>query len=448
MVGDTGSGSDSAGVWLATYLMGKKVGWTVTKCVPIADGFRFDNITKLTVGMMGKVQRVSFRSRVITNPDWTLRSFEFELGSQDGSFKTTGMVKDGYLIWNDNKAEKVPRVRLTRQIYPIEALGRVVVEAHPETGAKLNYLTFDGAVMDTLPAVVTVLGREVLNSDDRASSVLKVRVKRAKTETTVWLDEKGMTIKEETPMGLNSKRVSEKEALSGEVAYPVDLLRLFAVRVDTVIQHPESVRMVAMEVSGIDTAEFNLDWGYQRVISRSPLLIEIGIPLIPQEIKLPLVGETAYLKSSVLIQVDAEPIKIKAREIIAGTDDAIIAAERIMNWVYRSLKKEAVASLPNALDVLQSLKGDCNEHSVLYAALARAVGIPCKVVVGLVYLDGAFYYHAWNEVYLNQWVPVDATFGEFPANALHLKLAEGDLSQQAEVLGLVKKIGIKVLRFN
>lgn len=448
-MGDTGSGSDSAGVWLATYLMGKRVGWTVTKCVPIADGFRFDNITKLTLGMMGKVQRVSLRSRVITNPDWTLRSFEFELGSQDGSFKTRGMVKDGYLIWNGNKAERAPQVRLTRQLYPIEALGRVVVEAHPETGAKLNYLTFDGAVMDTLPAVVTVLGREVLNSDGSVSTVLKVRVKRAKTETTVWLDEEGMTIKEETPMGLNSKRVSEEEALSRESIYPVDLLRLFAVEVDTVVPHPESVKRVTMEVSGIDTTEFNLDGSYQRVTSRSPLLVEIEIPLRPQEgIKLPIAAENEYLKPSVLIQADAEPIRIKAQEIIAGTDDASIAAERIMNWVYRSLKKEAVASLPNALDVLQSRKGDCNEHSVLYAALARAAGIPSKVVVGLVYLNGSFYYHAWNEVYLNQWIPLDATFGEFPANALHLKLAEGDLSQQAEVLGLVKKIGIKVLMFN
>ncbi|MGQ9677893.1 MAG: transglutaminase-like domain-containing protein [bacterium] len=442
------SGSDSAGVWLATYLAGKKVGWTVMKCVPVADGFRFDNITKLKVVMMGKVQRVNLRSRSITNSDWTLRSFEFELGSQDGSFEAKGMVKDGWLILDANGARGKVKFRLTREVYPIEALGRVVVEAKPEKGAMLNYLTFDGAVLDTLPAVVTILGREVLNSKVGGISALKVRVKRAKTETTLWLDEDGMTIKEESPLGLNSYRVSEQEALSGETEYPVDLLRIFAVMVDTVIPKPESIRRVMMEVSGIDTVEFNLDWGYQRVTSRSPLRLEVEIPFIPEKIKLPLVAEAEYLKPSILIQSDAEPIRTKAQKIVAGIEDASVAAEQILNWVHRSLKKEAVASLPSALDVLQSLKGDCNEHSVLYAALARAVGIPSKVVVGLVYLDGAFYYHAWNEVYLNNWVPIDATFGEFPANALRLKLAEGDLSRQAEVLGLVKKIGIKVLRFN
>ncbi|MEO0070261.1 MAG: transglutaminase-like domain-containing protein, partial [candidate division WOR-3 bacterium] len=139
--------------------------------------------------------------------------------------------------------------------------------------------------------------------------------------------------------------------------------------------------------------------------------------------------------------------KKKAAEITKGLKDATDAARRILLWTFTSLNKEAVASLPNALDVLKSMKGDCNEHSVLYAALARASGIPAKVAVGLVYLEGAFYYHAWNEVYLGQWVPVDPTFGEFPANALHLKLAEGELSQQAEVLGVVRKIGIKVVEF-
>jgi hypothetical protein len=80
--------------------------------------------------------------------------------------------------------------------------------------------------------------------------------------------------------------------------------------------------------------------------------------------------------------------------------------------------------------------------------MARAAGIPTKIDVGLIYMNRAFYYHAWNEVYLGKWVPVDATFGEFPASALHLKLAEGDLSQQAEILGLVGSIKIAVKEFD
>ena len=103
--------------------------------------------------------------------------------------------------------------------------------------------------------------------------------------------------------------------------------------------------------------------------------------------------------------------------------------------------------VPECLDVIKTMKGDCNEHAVLFAALARAAGIPTKTAVGLLYMNRAFYYHAWNEVYLGKWIPVDATFGECPASALHLKLAEGELSEQAEILGLVGTIGIKVKEF-
>jgi len=445
--GFTDSGSDSGGVWLATYLMGKKVGWAVTRCVPVADGYKFDNIMSMTISMLGKIQRVNFHSRVVTNADWTLRSFQFELGSQDGLFKANGRVEDGWLIMERVGAKGSHRIKLTRQLYPIEALGRIVVTGNYESGMSLNYLTFDGTVMDTLPTTVTVLGPESIKLNGGTMPALKVKVKRAKTEVTTWLDGNGMTVKEESPMGLNSYRVSEKEALAGESGYPVDLLRLFAVSVDTVVFEPSKVRRVVMEVSGLDTAEFDLDGTYQRVMTRSPLRLEIVTPSPILGRKLPTASESEYLQPSVSIQADAAPIKEKAREIVRGVEDASAAAERILNWVHRSLKKEAVASLPNALDVLKNLKGDCNEHSVLYAALSRAAGIPAKVVVGLVYLDGAFYYHAWNEVYLDRWVPVDATFGEFPASSLHLKLAEGELSRQAELLGLVKKIGIKILEF-
>ena len=51
--------------------------------------------------------------------------------------------------------------------------------------------------------------------------------------------------------------------------------------------------------------------------------------------------------------------------------------------------------------MLRTKVGDCNEHTALYVAMARALGIPARIAVGLVYIHGAFYYHAWPEVYLD-----------------------------------------------
>jgi hypothetical protein len=98
--------------------------------------------------------------------------------------------------------------------------------------------------------------------------------------------------------------------------------------------------------------------------------------------------------------------------------------------------------------VLKTREGDCNEHAVLFTALARAYGIPTKIYVGLVNLQGfAYFYHAWCAVWLGAWVPVDPTFNQYPADIGHLKLKEGELSEQAKVLKVVGKLKIDVLDF-
>ncbi len=101
--------------------------------------------------------------------------------------------------------------------------------------------------------------------------------------------------------------------------------------------------------------------------------------------------------------------------------------------------------------MLRTKVGDCNEHTALFIAMARAVGIPARVSVGLVFVRGAFYYHAWPEVYLDEgnnrglWLPVDPTLNEFPADATHIRLARGGLEKQTAILPLVGKLKMTVL---
>jgi hypothetical protein len=98
--------------------------------------------------------------------------------------------------------------------------------------------------------------------------------------------------------------------------------------------------------------------------------------------------------------------------------------------------------------------GDCNEHTALYVAMARSIGIPARIAVGLTYvrgITGAFYYHAWPEVYIDEgddrglWLPVDPTLNEFPADATHLRLARGGLDKQAAILPLIGRLRMTIL---
>ena len=113
----------------------------------------------------------------------------------------------------------------------------------------------------------------------------------------------------------------------------------------------------------------------------------------------------------------------KLDKIIKTSDSPEQKTRKIVNWVYRNIKKEPVLSVPNAVEVLKNKVGDCNEHAVLVAALLRAAGIPAQIETGLVYLHGRFYYHAWNIAYLGNWVTADAVFNQFPADVTHIRLS-------------------------
>ena len=83
-----------------------------------------------------------------------------------------------------------------------------------------------------------------------------------------------------------------------------------------------------------------------------------------------------------------------------------------------------------AAEVAESLEGDCTEHAVLLAAMARSRGIPARVAMGLVYMEGrqSLGYHMWNEVYVGgRWIGLDATLGRGGIGGGHLKLATSNL---------------------
>jgi transglutaminase-like putative cysteine protease len=145
------------------------------------------------------------------------------------------------------------------------------------------------------------------------------------------------------------------------------------------------------------------------------------------------------------MQTDHPNIRALSANIVQGETNGLRAALRIKDWVYKEIAKEPTVSIPNALEVVQTRKGDCNEHTVLFNALARAAGIPAKTVVGVVYLRGAFYYHAWSEVWLGDWVSLDSVLNQFPADVTHIKFLEGEIDRQIDILQLIGNLKIEVL---
>jgi len=86
-------------------------------------------------------------------------------------------------------------------------------------------------------------------------------------------------------------------------------------------------------------------------------------------------------------------------------------------YVYKRIsdKKTGIPFLPASV-ILRQGAGDCTEHSILTAALLRALHIPARCVVGIILTDNfqgkrnVFVYHMWVEAfYRGRWVLVDST---------------------------------------
>jgi hypothetical protein len=110
-------------------------------------------------------------------------------------------------------------------------------------------------------------------------------------------------------------------------------------------------------------------------------------------------------------------------------------AERINRWVYDSLRKTITIGVPSALATLRGATRRLQRAHQLAVALSRAAGVPARVAAGLAYVDGKFYYHAWPEIWLERWVAIDPTFGQFPRRRRAPALTVGGLGRQPSCCG-------------
>jgi transglutaminase-like putative cysteine protease len=155
-----------------------------------------------------------------------------------------------------------------------------------------------------------------------------------------------------------------------------------------------------------------------------------------------------YLRPSVTVQSNDPSIRRLAEQFVAGSPSIEDRIAHILRWLDTNIEK-APLDVFSALDVLGQRKAECQGHAYLYAALARAAGIPTRVVNGLVYSVeyNGFLYHSWVESLVGaSWQAIDPTFGQTAADATHLKLIEGE--QLADLLPLmdwVGKVKIRVL---
>jgi hypothetical protein len=259
-------------------------------------------------------------------------------------------------------------------------------------------------------------------------------------EETIWCDRTGEVLKTVVPgTGLELYRASKAEALETAGAGELDLLATARVTIDPPLSHPHQTRQVRYRIhlKNADPAALFTTGPTQAVRSIDPHTAEVTVYAIrPGRLDgnrkaLPDPPTAADRRPNRLIQSD-DPLVVKLAERAVGPEKdpwaTAVALERFVRGYVT--KKDFSQVFASAAEVARSREGDCTEHAVLLAALARARGIPARVAIGLVYLEGskAFFYHMWTEVYIDgRWIPIDGTLGRGGIGAAHLKLAQSNL---------------------
>jgi transglutaminase-like putative cysteine protease len=449
----------SGAVWRGVYYRGEKIGFTVSQTVPTGDGFELEEDGRLQMSLLGAISAATVHTSARVDQDFALRSFEFKLDPGTGPVSVTGSVAGRQLtlgVTTRSGSHSETR-ELAEPPALAQNLSRKLADGGLTLGARHQWMVFDPATLRNAPVTVSVGKREVVRGDSGPIPAFRVEMEFSGLRTTSWITDTGEVVREESPLGLITVRETADRARAMAVPGRVqaDLLEAAAVvpvmtGVRARIDEARDVRRLRVRLDGVDLPETDLDGVGQTFNGNVGNVIDIRDP---QALRAgPADREAAkYLAAEPLIESDAPEIRAEAETAIGGATDTRLRAERLTRHVNALLEKKPTVGLPSAREVLRTRVGDCNEHTALFVAMARSLGIPSRIAVGLVHAHGAFYYHAWPEVYIDEaggrgyWLPVDPTLNEFPADGTHIRLARGGLDKQTAILPLVGRLKMTVL---
>jgi hypothetical protein len=459
----------TAAEWRGVYYRGEKVGFTVSQTTPSGDGFQVQEDARLQMSLLGATSAAAIRTTAQVDHAFQVQSFDFSLDPGTGPVEVSGIVTGRHVSLTIKTASGTQKEERDLEDVPVLSINlpRLLAARGFNPGSEEQFFVFDPATLRSERVTVAVGRREMVNVNaplpTRVGSravlprqsipAFRVDLSIAGLKTSSWVTDTGDVVREESQMGLMSVRETPEVARRMAISRGItgDLLEASAVvplnSTKQRIDDGRDVRRIRLRVEGADLSNPDLR-GVGQTVDKDVIEIRDARSLRPTG---DAVDEAAYLRPEPLLESDDPQIRAEAEAAVLGVKDPHTIAERLTRRVNGMLEKKPTVSLPSAREVLRTKIGDCNEHTALYVAMARSLGVPARIAVGLVYSKGAFFYHAWPEVYLTEgsgrgmWLPVDPTFNQFPADATHVRLARGGLDKQAAILPLIGKIRMTIL---
>lgn len=412
-----------------------------------------ENETVMTLKILDTEQAVRVNSRANLDAFYHLQNFHFSIVSRGYSVSFFGRREKGRMfrvtISSGGNPQTV-RIEIPDDAVLYSPLTDLMLQ-RLQPGQSVRVRLFNPATFAVSDIPVRALRHETLKVLGTNTPTIVLEADVQGLVMTSWMDGEGRIVKQVTPLGWTLEAATPEDAVArNETAPADDLLAAMAVPCTPPIENPRAQTRLDLTLLGPAKLEQVVESPRQIVRGRTAgkihlrLYADSAVPGPPDEAGPSAPVTTNDLAATPFIQSDHPAIRRQAEKITGARTSAWDRAVALHDWVYKSVDKQPTISLPSALEVLNRRQGDCNEHTYLFVALARAAGLPARVRVGIVYQHGAFYYHAWPAVFVERWREMDPTFGQVAVDATHIALLDGELADQMQLLSAIGRLQVEV----
>jgi len=410
--------------------------------------------TSLLFQFFSRGKQIKLHSRDWVNPDLTINGFVYDYHLDGNRMKLYGVVRNNILnVVIDSSSGRVTQShRLTSPLYPVSVINLYPAFHGLHTDTKHSYTVFDGESQRMISLTQSILGYEY--TDQFEGKAWKVSTSMNNQDMTTWINSKAQPLLESSMQGmliagLKSEEMARHYLDQASLNKEENLLNFSLIQTNRPVVLPRQVTHLEFELSGLEKMPFfPVDDRQECVETHDAMRCRISGSSSPVG-HLPTSQREAYLATSIAIPAQHPKIRNLASEITrtAVTEqDKIIA---LLDWMRSNIRAE-VMDVFTALDVLEKRKAECQGHSLLFASFARSLGIPTRVVNGIVYSEQypGFLYHTWVESLVDgHWQAIDPIFGQLHADATHIKMVEGDNpADVTPLLNIVGRLSAKILK--
>lgn len=429
------------------YFKESKIGFVVSRFDKDDDDWLLDQRAEMTLKVARTEQKIELRLRAKLSENSLLKDFSFSFLSPFYKMTAAGKVTDKTVSYRIDTGTNTITDSLSFPSPPMLATSRrgFLLENMIKSGEKRKLPWFDPLSLTGKESIIQYHGQESILIHGRVFKLHRFSESFAGTKVNSWLDDQGIIVKEESPAGFIFLKEPKFKAMARPDSGP-ELLSSVAVKIKgTMPPLQDDIMRFGLEFP--QTVNLDLEGDRQTFHDGILTLKKEKIP-DSQGSQRPAICDDGiiYLKAGPYIQSDHPEIIHLAQKISQDHPSPAAKVKSFSDWLYTNIEKRPVLGLPDALTTLTNKRGDCNEHAALFAAFARAVNIPTRMVAGVTHHQEGFYYHAWNEVCLQgQWISIDSTTRQFPADLSHIRLVIGELQEQVRLSGVLGKLAIEPL---